>query len=114
MRPDYLYDVSKAFGEALGRQYHDQFGSSVICLRIGWFLPGPDEISRWTWLSPRDCAQVTWRAIEGDLGFAVLYAISRNGGRDLQNHLKIMGLAGEIVLRTKTPRAPASELDASR
>jgi NAD+ dependent glucose-6-phosphate dehydrogenase len=82
VRPDSLYGVSKAFGEALGRHYHDQFGLSVICLRIGWFLPQPrDEISRWMWLSPRDCAQVTWRAIESDLGFGVFYAISANGGR---------------------------------
>ena len=45
VRPDSLYGVSKAFGEALGRHYHDQFGLSVICLRIGWFLPQPrDEI----------------------------------------------------------------------
>jgi NAD+ dependent glucose-6-phosphate dehydrogenase len=82
VRPDSLYGVSKAFGEALGRHYHDQYGLSVINLRIGWFLPEPrDEISRWMWLSPRDCAQVTWRAIESDLGFGTFYAISRNGGR---------------------------------
>jgi nucleoside-diphosphate-sugar epimerase len=82
VRPDSLYGVSKAFGEALGRHYHDQHGLSVICLRIGWFLPRPqDEISRWMWLSPRDCAQVTWRAIESELGFGVFYAISANGGR---------------------------------
>ncbi len=82
VRPDSLYGVSKAFGEALGRHYYDQHGLSVICLRIGWFLPRPqDEISRWMWLSPRDCAQVTWRAIESELGFGVFYAISANGGR---------------------------------
>ena len=82
VRPDSLYGVSKAFGEALGRHYHDRFGLSVICLRIGWFLPEPkDEISRWMWLSPRDCAQITWRAIESDLGFGVFYAISGNGRR---------------------------------
>ena len=82
VRPDSLYGVSKAFGEALGRHYHDQYGMSVICLRIGWFLPQPrDEISRWMWLSPRDCAQVTSCAIESDLGYGVFYAISRNGGR---------------------------------
>jgi NAD+ dependent glucose-6-phosphate dehydrogenase len=82
VRPDSLYGVSKAFGEALGRHYYDQFGLSVICLRIGWFLPEPrDEISRWMWLSPRDCAQVTWRAIESDVGFGIFYAISANGGR---------------------------------
>jgi NAD+ dependent glucose-6-phosphate dehydrogenase len=98
VRPDSLYGVSKAFGEALGRHYHDQFGLSVICLRIGWFLPRPrDEISRWMWLSPRDCAQVTWRAIESDLGFGVFYAISRNGRRhwDLTDTMEKLGYRPE-------------------
>ena len=82
VRPDSLYGVSKAFGEVLGRYYFDQHGLSVICLRIGWFLPRPrDEFARWTWLSPRDCTQVVARAIETDLGFGIFYAISNNGRR---------------------------------
>jgi nucleoside-diphosphate-sugar epimerase len=82
VRPDSLYGVSKAFGEVLGRHYYDQFGLSVICLRIGWFLPEPrDEIGRWMWLSPRDCAQVVCRSIESEVGFGIFYAISGNGGR---------------------------------
>lgn len=32
--PDSLYGVSKVFGEALGRYYSDNFGLSVICLRM--------------------------------------------------------------------------------
>lgn len=82
VRPDSLYGVSKAFGETLGRFYVDQHGLSVICLRIGWFLPKPhDEIGLWMWLSPRDCAQVVWRSIESDLDFGIFYAISRNSRR---------------------------------
>lgn len=81
-RPDSLYGVSKGFGELLGRHFSDQHGLSVICLRIGWFLPAPkDDISRFMWLSPRDCAQVCWRAIESDLAYGVFYTISGNGGR---------------------------------
>jgi NAD+ dependent glucose-6-phosphate dehydrogenase len=94
VRPDSLYGVSKAFGEALGRHYYDQYGLSVICLRIGWFLPEPrDEISRWMWLSPRDCAQVTWRAIESSLGFGIFYAISANVGRhwDITDTIEKLG-----------------------
>jgi NAD+ dependent glucose-6-phosphate dehydrogenase len=94
VRPDSLYGVSKAFGETLGRYYYDQYGLSVICLRIGWFLPKPrDEVSRWMWLSPRDGAQVTWRAIESDLGFGIFYAISANGGRhwDITNTMEKLG-----------------------
>ncbi len=82
VRPDSLYGVSKAFGENLGRFWYDQHGVSVICLRIGWMLPEPkDEISRWMWLSPRDCAQIVSRAIECEIGFDVFYAISANSGR---------------------------------
>ncbi|HZO30647.1 MAG TPA: hypothetical protein VFH48_32150 [Chloroflexota bacterium] len=33
------------------------------------------------WLSPRDCAQVVWRAIESEVGFGIFYAISGNSGR---------------------------------
>jgi len=98
VRPDSLYGVSKAFGEALGRHYYDQYGVSVICLRIGWFMPEPtNEIARWMWLSPRDCAQVTWRAIESDLGFSVFYAISQNGGRhwDITDTIQKLGYRPE-------------------
>ena len=38
------------------------------------------SISRWMWLSPRDCAQVVSRALEADLGFGIFYAISANSG----------------------------------
>jgi nucleoside-diphosphate-sugar epimerase len=82
VRPDSLYGVSKAFGENLGRYYYDTHGLSVICLRIGWFLPEPfDEFSRWCWLSPRDCTQIVEKSVEADLGFEVFYAISGNGRR---------------------------------
>lgn len=98
VRPDSLYGLSKAFGEDLGRYYHDQYGMSVICLRIGWFLPEPhDEIARWMWLSPRDCAQLVWRSIESDLGFGVFYAISGNTGRhwDITDTIEKLGYRPE-------------------
>ena len=34
-RPDSLYGVSKAYGEALGRMYMERYGLRVFCLRIG-------------------------------------------------------------------------------
>ena len=98
VRPDSLYGVSKAFGEALGRYYADEHGVSVVCLRIGWVLPEPrDEIGRWMWLSPRDCAQVVWRAIEADLGFGIFYAVSANGGRhwDIADTMERLGYRPE-------------------
>jgi NAD+ dependent glucose-6-phosphate dehydrogenase len=82
VRPDSLYGVTKAFGETLGRHYHDRYGMSVINFRIGWFLPEPfDEIGRFMWLSPRDFAQLVWRAIESDVGYGTFYAISGNSSR---------------------------------
>ncbi len=97
-RPDSLYGVSKVFGEALGRYFADQYGISVICLKIGWFLPEPhDAIARWMWLSPRDAAQVTWRAIESDLMFGSFYAISANAGRhwDITETMERLGYRPE-------------------
>lgn len=98
IRPDSLYGVSKAFGEALGRFWYDQHGVSVICLRIGWMTPEPiNEISRWMWLSPRDCAQVVSRALDTDLGFGVFYAISANSGRhwDITETMERLGYRPE-------------------
>src|SRR5699024_2743604 len=40
-RADSLYGVSKIFGEAIGRFYHDEHGLDVINLRIGWFAEDP-------------------------------------------------------------------------
>jgi hypothetical protein len=69
-----------------------------VCLRIGWVLPAPrDEIGRWMWLSPRDCAQVVWRAIEADIGFGLFYAISANRGRhwDISDPMERLGYRPE-------------------
>ena len=97
-RPDSLYGVSKAFGEDLGRYMYDQHGMSVICLRIGWFLPEPiDEFSSWVWLSPRDCTQVVDRALRSDVGFGIYYAISGNSTRkwDIANTMADLGYQPE-------------------
>ncbi|MBA2278727.1 MAG: NAD(P)-dependent oxidoreductase [Chloroflexia bacterium] len=89
VRPDSYYGVSKAFGENLGRYYHDEWGLEFIALRIGWFRPAPSEPSeewgsetgRAMWLSPRDCAEVFRCAIEADVPFGVFYAVSDNPDR---------------------------------
>jgi NAD+ dependent glucose-6-phosphate dehydrogenase len=98
VRPDSLYGVTKAFGENLGRYYYDQYGLSVICLRIGWFLEKPfDAYSRMAWLSPRDCVQVVQKSIEADLGFGAYYAISANGRRrwDITDTMVALGYEPE-------------------
>ncbi|CAN5661336.1 NAD-dependent glucose-6-phosphate dehydrogenase Azf [soil metagenome] len=100
LRPDSLYGVSKVFGEALGRYYHDTFGVRVYNLRIGTVRGDDDprsssvaESSFWldltleqkfdrlraTWLSRRDCAELIACCLEADdVSWATVYGISDN------------------------------------
>jgi uronate dehydrogenase len=82
-RPDTLYGVSKAFGEALARYYVDRYGFAVACLRIGTFAPVPP--SRWalsTWLSPDDCAGLVDACLRApSLDYALVWGISGNTRR---------------------------------
>ena len=84
LRPDSYYGVSKAFGESLGSYFHDEYGISVICLRIGWVMT-PDDPSfspaaLSLWLSHRDAAQLIQRSIDAPLsvGFAIVNGESDN------------------------------------
>jgi len=82
-RPDTLYGVSKAFGEALARYYVDRYAMQVACLRIGTFADTPpDARSMATWLSPADCARLVDACLRTDrLGFALVWGVSANAGR---------------------------------
>jgi nucleoside-diphosphate-sugar epimerase len=80
IRPDSLYGVSKAFGEALARYYSDAFEMSMICLRIGWFTPRDPTASRHQplWISARDLAQVVTLCLESPRRFGIYNATSNN------------------------------------
>lgn len=80
IRPDSLYGVSKAFGEALGRYYSDAFDMSMICLRIGWFTPNDPTSAPLSplWISARDLAQIVLRCLETDRKFGIYNATSNN------------------------------------
>jgi uronate dehydrogenase len=80
VRPDSLYGVTKAYGEALGRLYHDKFGLRVACLRIGSFAERPREARELsTWLSVPDAARLVLACLTAPgLGFQVLYGVSAN------------------------------------
>lgn len=84
-RADSLYGVSKIFGEAIGRYYHDEYDLDVIALRIGWVSDDPleaqEDILRAMWLSPADCTEVVRCAIEAEVTFGLYYAISDNPNR---------------------------------
>ncbi|MFQ5794839.1 MAG: NAD-dependent epimerase/dehydratase family protein [Candidatus Bipolaricaulia bacterium] len=98
IRPDSLYGVSKCFGEALGRFYAEEYGISVICLRIGSVLrdndPSRDERFRSTWLSHRDLAQLVERCVEVEgLIFEIFYGVSNNTRQfwDISHVREILG-----------------------
>ena len=80
MRPDGLYGVSKAAGEALGRMYAEKFGLKVASLRIGSFEETPrDHRQLSTWLSPADALAAFVAAMTApNLTYAAIYVSSRN------------------------------------
>jgi nucleoside-diphosphate-sugar epimerase len=115
VRPDSFYGVSKCFGEALGRLYHDKYGMQVICLRIGTCHAGDDmeEQRGWMhaaaargpsfpytvpqflsmWLHPEDLAQLVHRSLETDCAFGIFYGISANTPAmyDLSETRRVLG-----------------------
>ena len=71
----------------MGSYYHDQYGISVICLRIGWVMTPDDPTfsapSLSLWLSHRDAAQLIERSIDApaSVGFAIVHGMSKNSLR---------------------------------
>jgi NAD+ dependent glucose-6-phosphate dehydrogenase len=99
IRPDSLYGVSKACGEALARYYVDAFEMSIICLRIGWFTnQQPSTLSlNPLWISARDLAQVVRLSLQTQRTFGIYNATSNNPQRqwDLQSARDELGYAPE-------------------
>ncbi len=112
LRPDSLYGVSKVYGEALGRLYHERHGLSVFNLRIGSVradddptLPSSNPLldldeagrharMRAVWLSQRDCAELIAACLDAeDVEWAVVYGVSANPTRfwDLEHARELLG-----------------------
>jgi len=112
LRPDSLYGVSKAYGEALGRFYKERHGLRVFCLRIGAVRANDDPTvpsenplldldadgrrnrMRAVWLSRRDCAELIARCLEvEDVSWAIVYGVSANPRRfwDLEHARELLG-----------------------
>jgi hypothetical protein len=97
VRPDGDYGVSKAFGEATGRYYSEQFGLEVACLRIGTVTrhdsPAGSVRHFATWLSHRDLTQLVDQSLRRPLGFEVFYGVSRNRWRfwDITHAEEVIG-----------------------
>ena len=118
LRPDSYYGVSKAFGESLGSYFHDEFGISVICLRIGWVMTPDDPTfspaALSLWLSHKDAAQLIQKSIDAppSVGFAVVNGESNNALSiwDIETTRRVLGYepqdgAGEEW--TDTPGSPS-------
>jgi nucleoside-diphosphate-sugar epimerase len=88
-RPQTVYGSTKAFGELLGRHYHDRYGIEFVGLRIGWFGPhdarqagafrqNPEALK--IFLSPRDGANLFRCAVEREgVRFALAFGTSKTG-----------------------------------
>lgn len=81
-RPGNLYGVSKAAGEILGRYFHDEYGLSVVCVRIGNLTEGHPprnyERGQAMWLSYRDCAHLFECCLRAEYEYEIVYGISDN------------------------------------
>jgi NAD+ dependent glucose-6-phosphate dehydrogenase len=97
IRPDSLYGVSKAFGEALARYYSDTFEMSIICLRIGWFTPQQPAAARLNplWISDRDLAQIVTLCLDTPRRFGIYNGTSNNPQNqwDLRSSREQLGYA---------------------
>ncbi|HYE92923.1 MAG TPA: NAD(P)-dependent oxidoreductase [Terriglobales bacterium] len=98
LRPSGTYGASKAWGEALGRQYADAHGLSVLCIRIGRVTAAdrpsaPREFA--VWCSQRDVVRMIDRCLAAppSLRFDIFFAASRNrwGYRDLDHARAVVG-----------------------
>ena len=98
VRPAALYGVSKVWGEALGRQFADTHGLSVICVRIGRVHAedrpmSPRDFS--VWCSQRDIVRLIERCVEAPeaLRYDIFFGTSRNkwGYRDLEHPRAVLG-----------------------
>jgi uronate dehydrogenase len=82
-RPDGPYAVSKVFGESLGRYYAEAYGMEVVVVRLGTVgrddRPGRDARSFVSWLSHRDLADLTARALDAPgIRHEVVFGASAN------------------------------------
>ena len=102
IRPDGAYGIGKVFGEAAGRFYYDNYGLSVLCLRIGTLnREGRPLIPRHfaTLLTHDDLVRLVCCCIEASInvGFDVFYGVSSNTWRfwDTGNALEAIGFRPE-------------------
>ena len=85
-RPDSPYAVGKLFGEQCGRWFSDQYGISVLCIRLGAVLKSdrPELIRHYPgYLAQADAVQMIEKCIDApmSLKYDIFDAISDNRSR---------------------------------
>ena len=98
VRPEALYGAAKVWGEALARHFSDDYGMSMICVRIGSVTQ--ENRPRTTrenaiYLSHGDVATHLKACIDApdDLKFDIFFAVSNNrwNYRDLSHPKEVLG-----------------------
>ena len=99
-RPDGPYAVSKIFGEALGKYYAEAYGTEVVVVRLGTVgrddRPGRDARSFISWLSHRDLAHLTERALAAPgIKYEIVFGASDNTWKiyDTRHARTVLGYA---------------------
>jgi nucleoside-diphosphate-sugar epimerase len=98
LRPSGIYGASKIWGEALGREYSDTHGLSVLCVRIGRVRAEdrPHAARDFAvYCSQRDVARMVERCLAAPptVRFDIFFVTSRNrwGYRDLDHARAVIG-----------------------
>ena len=98
VRPITVCYVSKVFGEVLGRMYSDQYGISVLNIRLGAVLAEDKPALRRHfpgYLSHADCIQMIEKCIDAPatVQYDIFQAISNNRyrWRDIEHARKVIG-----------------------
>ena len=98
------YGATKAFGENLGRWFHDTYGLEFLAVRIGYFRGSYDDPAlreAWLhriWLGPKDCVTFFRLAVTAPhFGYGIVYACSRcpEDYLDLTSARKLLGYEPE-------------------
>jgi nucleoside-diphosphate-sugar epimerase len=100
-RPVNHYALTKLWAEQMGKMYAQQYGMSVVAVRLGWVVRDPDEARKMQQLaipdvyaSRADAARLYAAAIEAEeIGFEIVYAASRGGERvfDMEPARRLFG-----------------------
>ena len=105
-RPDNTYGAVKLFGESLGRSFVEQYGMSVICIRLGRVRAEDRPANAReaaVYLSHRDAAQVVRKSVEApaNVKFEIVYGVSDNFTRfrDLEHAREVIGYEPQDGIR---------------